>query len=98
MRAILICPCEELKEKFTGAVAQHPIVAISKILDAYPSREHLRRAVCASVPEIVFLDIEDAPAAEAVARQLEKDYPAIQRVALHRSQDPSIFRRALQCG
>ncbi len=96
MRAILICPSEELKERFTGAVARHPNVAILKILDAYPSREHLRRVVCASVPEIVFLDIENAPAAEAVARQLEKDYPAIQRVALHPLQDPSIFRRALQ--
>src|SRR5580700_7173072 len=96
MRAILICPSQDLKETFTTAAAQHPSVAITKILDTYPSREELRRVVCAGVPEIVFLDIEDSPAAEAVARQLEKDYPTIQRVALHRLQEPLIFRRALQ--
>jgi pilus assembly protein CpaE len=96
MRAILICPSAELKEKFTAAAAQHPSIVITKVLDAYPSRENLRRVVCATVPEIVFLDIEDALAAEVVARQLEKDYPTIQRIALHRTQDTLVFRRALQ--
>lgn len=96
MRAILICPSADLKEKFTEAVAQHPSVSITKVLETYPSRENLRQVICASVPEIVFLDIEDAPAAEVVARQLEKDYPTIQRIALHRSQDTLVFRRALQ--
>jgi pilus assembly protein CpaE len=96
MRAILICPNEDLKQKFTEAVAQHPNVVLSKILDEYPAGDHLRRVICLCAPEIVFLDLEDAPAAETVARYLEKEFPTIQRVALHRSQDPAIFRRVLQ--
>jgi pilus assembly protein CpaE len=96
MRAILICPSEGLKKKFTAAVGRNKNIQLAKILDAYPSRDHLRRVVCVCAPEIVFLDIEDAAAAESIAHQFEKDFPAIQRIALHRSQDSSTFRRVLQ--
>ncbi len=96
MRAILICPSENLKKKFTDAVAQFGDIVLAKVLDDYPSHDLLRQIVCVHAPEVVFLDIENAPAAENVARQLEKDYPAVQRIALHRSQASSIFRRVLQ--
>jgi len=95
MKSILICPSLDLKEKFTAAAARHPSIVLSKILDEYPSSHHLRQTICLCAPEIVFLDIEDAEAAQGVARHLAKDFPSIQRIALHRSQDPTIFRRVL---
>jgi pilus assembly protein CpaE len=96
MRSILICPNEGLKEKFTEAALQHPNLVISKVLNEYPSGHHLRQTICLYAPEIVFLDIEDAEAAEGIARHLAKDFPSIQRIALHHSQDPAVFRRVLQ--
>jgi len=96
MKAILICPNEDLKTKFTQAIGQFYDIELTTILEGYPSRDHLRRVVCVTAPEIVFLDIEEASMSEAVARQLEHDFPCIQRIALHSSQDPAIFRRVLQ--
>jgi pilus assembly protein CpaE len=96
MRAILICPNEDLKQTFSSTVARDQTIALSKILDTYPSSEQLRQVVCAYAPEIVFLDIEDLEEAEEIASQLEQDFPSIQRVALHRSQEASIFRRVLR--
>ncbi len=96
MRAILICPNENLKEKFASTVARDQTITLLKILDTYPSGEQLRQVVSASAPEIVFLDIENLEKAGEIANQLEKDFPTIQRIALHWSQDASIFRRVLQ--
>src|ERR1700733_14976674 len=96
MKSILICPSADVKEKFTEAAVQHPSIVVSKVLDEYPSGQQLRQVICLCAPGVVFLDIEDAEAAEGVARHLAKDFPSIQRIALHRSQDPAIFRRVLQ--
>ncbi len=95
MRAILICPNQNLKEEFAQAIAPHWKLNVSRTLDAYPSTEELRRVVRAWAPEIVFLDIESAAMAEMISRALEAEFPAIQRVALHPSQDVSVLRQVL---
>ncbi|HSR06799.1 MAG TPA: hypothetical protein VLM42_06590 [Bryobacteraceae bacterium] len=95
MRAILICPNENLKREFEQAIAPHWMLNVSRTLDAYPSVEDLRRLVRAWAPEIVFLNIESTAMAEIISRALEAEFPAIQRVALHPSQDVSVLRQVL---
>jgi Flp pilus assembly CpaE family ATPase len=96
MRAILICPGEDLRKEFEQAIAPHWALHISRTLDEYPTPQDLRRVVRAWAPEIVFLNIENLHMAELIARQLEAEFPAIQRVALHPSQDVTILRQVLQ--
>jgi CheY-like chemotaxis protein len=96
MRAILICRPGQLRKEFEQAVAPHQILQISRTVDEYPSEQDLRRLVRAWAPEIVFLDIEKIDAAEMVARQLEAEFPAIQRVAIHSSQNVTVLRQVLQ--
>ncbi len=96
MRAILICRPGQLRSEFEQAVAPHQILQISRSVDDYPSAHDLRRLVRAWAPEVVFLDIENIDMAETVARQLEAEFPAIQRVAIHPSQNVSVLRRVLQ--
>jgi pilus assembly protein CpaE len=96
MRAILICPGEDLRKEFEQAIAPHWALHISRTLDEYPTPQDLRRVVRAWAPEIVFLNIENLHMAELIARQLEAEFPAIQRVALHASQDVTVLRRVLQ--
>ena len=74
MRAILICPNESLKLKFTSTVGRDQTVVLSKILDTYPSSEQLRQVLCSYAPEIVFLDIENLEASAEIASHLEKDF------------------------
>lgn len=96
MRTILICPHEKLKKKFEAAVAEHRGVVLSKALSEYPNSDVLRRLVRAWAPEVIFIDLEDAGPAEVVNRQLEGEFPGIQRIGVHSSQDPSTFRVALR--
>lgn len=96
MRAILICPNDTLRKEFEEAVAPHWVLNISRTLDSYPSVDDLRRVVRAWAPEIVFLNIENGSMAEITARLLEAEFPAVQRVALHPSQDVTVLRRVLQ--
>jgi pilus assembly protein CpaE len=96
MRSILICPNSELRTEFEQAVAPHWMLQVSRTLDAYPAADDLRRVVRAWAPEIVFLDIENNSMAEVISRQLEDEFPAVQRVAVHPSQDVSVLRRVLQ--
>lgn len=96
MRAILICPGEGLRKEFEQAIAPHWMLNISRTLDDYPSAQDLSRVIRAWAPEVVFLSIENVERAEPVARQLENDFPAIQRVAIHGSQDVAVLRCVLQ--
>ncbi|HXP84354.1 MAG TPA: cellulose synthase operon protein YhjQ/BcsQ [Bryobacteraceae bacterium] len=95
MRAILICPNELLRKQFEEAVVDST-VRIARTLNSYPPSEDLRRVVRAWAPEIVFLDIENESMAEAVAGQLEEEFPAVQRVALHPLQNAAVFRSVLR--
>jgi pilus assembly protein CpaE len=96
MRAILICPHGELRRQFEEAVAADSMVHVSRSLDNYPTKDDLRRLVRAWAPEIVFLNIESEAMAAVIAAQLEAEFPAIQRVALHSSQNASVFRMVLR--
>jgi pilus assembly protein CpaE len=96
MRAIVICPNDQLRSQFEGAVAKIPMLHIVRTLENYPAKDDLRRVVRAWAPEVVFLNIESDSIAEIVARQLEVEFPAVQRVALHTSQNPTVFRRVFQ--
>jgi len=72
------------------------MVHISRSLDNYPTKEDLRRLVRAWAPEIIFLNVESENMAAVIAGQLEAEFPAIQRVALHSSQNASVFRMVLR--
>ncbi len=96
MRAILICPSENLRKEFEQAIAPHWMLQISRTLDDYPSAQDLSRVVRAWGPEVVFISIENLQKAEPIARLLESEFPSIQRVAIHSSQDVTVLRSVLQ--
>jgi Flp pilus assembly CpaE family ATPase len=72
------------------------MLQISRTLDDYPSTQDLTRVVRAWAPEVIFLSIENLEKVEPLVRQLETEFPAIQRVALHSSQDVAVLRCVLQ--
>jgi Flp pilus assembly CpaE family ATPase len=95
MRAFLISPIEAQRKQFEAAIEPHRSISLSKILDQYPSPDVLSRLVRAWAPEVIFLGMEDAEAAEAISRQITKEFPSVQQVALHSSQEPWVFRHVL---
>lgn len=95
MRAFLINPIAAQRKQFEAAIEPHRSIALSKVLEQYPAPEVLSRLVRAWAPEVIFLSMEDTEAAEATSRQITKEFPAIQQVALHSSQEPWVFRHVL---
>jgi pilus assembly protein CpaE len=97
MRAILICPDETLRKQFEEAIAPYKrALVMSKVLNHYPAPEVFARLIRAWVPEVIFLSVEDLGKSEALNRQLDADFPAVQRIAIHSSQEPEVFRFALR--
>lgn len=96
MRAILICPHEKLRMQFEVALAEHRGLSLSKVLAEYPPSDVLRRVARAWAPQIVFIGLQESDACEEVSRQFEVEFPWIQRIGLHLSQDPSTFKLALR--
>ena len=91
-----MCTNAKLRSSFERAVSDFTDVHFSKTYDSYPSVDVLRRAILAWAPEVYFLDIENAQAAETIAGVMEKEFPGVQGVALHSSQAAPVFRRVLQ--
>jgi pilus assembly protein CpaE len=96
MRAILISPDQELRMKFESAIADHRGVVLAQVLTEFPSSENLSRAIRAWAPQVVFIALEGLQKLEDVNRQLETDFPWIQRIGLHLWDDPSTLRLALR--
>src|ERR1700722_17722902 len=95
MKAFLVSPNEAQRRQFETAIAQHRSVALSKIFDQYPEPDVFSRLVRAWAPEVIFISIEDPEAAEITSRQITQEFPAIQQVAIHSSQEPWVFRHVL---
>jgi pilus assembly protein CpaE len=95
MRAVLICPNQDLRTKFEACLSEFPSVHLLRTFEEYPDKAELCRAVRSWAPEIVFLNIESETIADMIANQLEEEFPKVRRVALHSTQDAAIFRRVL---
>jgi pilus assembly protein CpaE len=96
MRGILISPNETQRAQFEAAVNScRPKLALSKILDAYPTEDALSKIIRAWAPEIIFLSMEDPEIAETLSKRITLEFPGMQQIAIHTSQKPAIFRRAL---
>jgi pilus assembly protein CpaE len=82
--------------KFETAIADHRGLVLAKVLTEFPSKEGLSRVIRAWAPQVVFIALEGLQALEDVNRQLETDFPWIQRIGLHLWEDPSTLRLALR--
>jgi pilus assembly protein CpaE len=96
MRAFLISPVEAQRKQFEAVVAPHRILTLNKVLDHYPEGDTLSRLVRAWAPEVIFLSMQDGEAADTLSRQITEEFPSIQQIAIHSSQEPSVFRHVLR--
>jgi pilus assembly protein CpaE len=95
MRVLLICPDAALRNRFQQEIEQHPNITLCVVLNVYPSPDELSKLVQRSIPEVAVISMEGLASAESVSAYLEKEFPLVQRVAIHSSQDSSTFRQAM---
>ncbi|MBM3303010.1 MAG: hypothetical protein FJY85_24065, partial [Deltaproteobacteria bacterium] len=96
LRAISICPDQEVATHLSELVADIDKAFLARALSHYPNELHLIRLVRATCPEVVFLSIESMDRALEVAATLEERAPGVQVVAISRSRDPQVLEQLIR--
>src|SRR6476646_4888890 len=91
LRAVVICPDEEVCGCLKEMLDHVGIVSVARTLSQYPNELNLTRMLRAIGPQIVFLSVESLDRATDVVATMEETAPGIHIVAVSRSRDPHIM-------
>jgi hypothetical protein len=89
MRGIVICPNIALRRQFEEATAQYNLTLVKR-LDSYPSPDAFGRLARAWAPDVVFLSLENHWDAAAFCRDMEAEFPDLQRIGIHSNETAGI--------
>lgn len=98
LRGIIICPDADLSERLEALLNEIGIVSVTRTLDRYPNSLELIRFLRAHVPQVIFISTESTPKALEIARDVEKNMPGVQVVAVSRFCDPQILLEVMRAG
>ena len=98
LRGIIICPDVDLNERLEAILTETGIVGITRTLDRYPSALELLRFLRAHAPQVIFVSTESTSKAMEIAREVEKNTPGVQIVAVSRFVDPQILLEVMRAG
>jgi len=98
LRGIIICPDVDLNERLEAILTEIGIVSVTRTLDRYPSSLELLRFLRAHAPQLIFVSTESTPKAMEIAREVEKNTPGVQIVAISRFVDPQILLEVMRAG
>src|ERR1700730_18553709 len=98
LRGIIICPDADLSERLGALLNEIGIVSVTRTLDRYPNSLELTRFLRAHAPQVIFISTESTTKALEIARDVEKNTPGIQVVAVSRFCDPQILLEVMRAG
>jgi pilus assembly protein CpaE len=98
LRGIIVCPDVDLNERLETVLTEIGVVSVSRTLERYPNVLELLRIVRAHAPQVIFVSTESTAKAMEVAREVEKNVPGVQIVAISRFVDPQILLEVMRAG
>ena len=98
LRGIIICPDVDLGERLEALLNEMGIVAVIRTLDRYPNALELVRFLRAHAPQVIFVSTESTTKALEIAKEVEKNTPGVQLVAISRFVDPQILLEVMRAG
>ena len=98
LRGIIICPDIDLSERFQQLLAELGLVNVTRILDRYPNGLELLRYLRAHAPQVIFLSSESMNRAIETVREVERNTPGVQIVALGRKCDQQVLLDLMRAG
>ncbi len=98
LRGIIICPDVDLAERLDALLNEIGVVSITRTLDRYPNSLELLRFLRAHAPQVIFVSTESTTKAVEIAREVEKNTPGVQLVAISRFCDPQILLEVMRAG
>ena len=98
LRGIIISPDVDLGERLEALLTEIGLVGIIRTLDRYPNALELLRFLRAHAPQVIFVSTESTTKALEIAREVEKNTPGVQMVAISRFCDPQILLEVMRAG
>src|SRR5258706_12635665 len=98
LRAILICPDAEVNGRLESVLSEIGIVTVTRVMDHYPNAFELLRFLRAHAPQVIFLSTESMIKAGDVVREVEKNTPGVQIVAVGHACDPQLLLELMRFG
>src|ERR1700675_1425488 len=98
LRGIIICPDVDLGERLDTLLNDIGVVSVTRSLDRYPNSLELLRFLRAHAPQVIFVSTESTTKALEIAREVEKNTPGVQMVAISRFMDPQILLEVMRAG
>jgi pilus assembly protein CpaE len=96
LRAIVICPDEEICQHLKETTASLQTISIARTLNHYPNELSLTRMVRAVGPQIVLLSVQSLDRALEAAETLEETAPGLYIVAIGRSRVPEMLETLIR--
>lgn len=98
LRGLVICPDSELAERLEQALSEAGQIVLVRDLDRYPTELEFMRFARAHAPQVVFLSTESLPKATEIIRLVDREFPGLQLVAVHRSTDAEVLLDIMRAG
>src|SRR5579859_4159930 len=98
LRAIVICPDTEVNGRLESTLSEIGIVTVTRVMDHYPNALELLRFLRAHAPQVVFLSTQSMQKATEVVREIEKNTPGVQIVAVGHTCDPQLLLELMRAG
>jgi len=98
LRGAIICPDQELSVRLADALSETHAVAIVRTIELYPNEVDLARFLRAAAPELVFMGLQSAPKALALAARIEAQSPGTQIVAVDSKCEPDSLLETMRAG
>ena len=98
LRAIVICPDAEVNGRLESVLSEIGIVSVTRVMDRYPNAQELLRFLRAHAPQMVFLSTASLTKAGEVVREIEKNTPGVQIIAIGHSCDPQLLLELMRAG
>lgn len=89
LRAIAVCPDEELADCLTELLAGISPVRVLRTIGKYPSREEFTKILKASAPEVVFLSTEQIGRVPELVSSIGRELPNARVIGMGRRADPN---------
>jgi len=98
LRAVLICPDDQLSQELMTVVPKGAELGIVKSFTAYPSPEELLRTIRIQDVDLLFLCVEDLAHSEILANCIEDSMSGFPIIAASRRKDPNLLRKLMHLG
>jgi pilus assembly protein CpaE len=97
-RIIVIWPAGEARNSLAETLRAHPSVDFVKLLDAFPSKDAIRRLMRIHSPNVVLVDMADPGAASLLSQVLHSEFKGIHYIGLTEVQDENMLRKGMRMG